>query len=98
MVRDRRSKLVSYVDGPAQLFDLEADPGELADLADSPDYAEVRERLEGALRDIVDPEEADRRARRDQACVIKRHGGREAVIARGAFDNSPVPGEEPKFH
>ena len=37
-------------------------------------------------------------ARADQALVIKRHGGRDAVIKRGAFDNSPVPGEQPKFH
>ena len=40
----------------------------------------------------------DARARADQQALIERHGGREKVLARGAFTNSPVPGEEPKFH
>jgi hypothetical protein len=30
--------------------------------------------------------------------MVERRGGRRAVLQRGAFDNSPVPGEAPKFH
>ncbi len=98
MVRRGRWKYVHYVDAPPQLFDLAADPQELRDLAGVPAHQAARQEMERRLRDIVDPEDADARARADQRRVVERHGGREAVIARGAFDNSPVPGEAPKFH
>jgi choline-sulfatase len=42
----------------------------------------------------VDPEEADRRARADQAARIAQFGGREAILARGSFGHSPIPGEK----
>ena len=93
-----RYKLVYYVEAPNQLFDLEADPGEEHDLADDPAHGQTMERLEAELRAIVDFEEVDRRARRDQAWIVERSGGLAAVVERGAFDNSPVPGEEPRFH
>ena len=52
MVRDGRHKLIWYPAGNlVQLFDLDEDPGELHDLADDPDYAAVRARLEAALVD-----------------------------------------------
>ena len=99
MLRYRTWKYVHYVDAPAQLFDLEADPTEINDLASGrPPTGSVQERLRSMLFGMVDPAATDRRARNDQARVIERHGGREAVISRGAFDNSPVPGEEPRFH
>jgi choline-sulfatase len=99
MLRHERWKYVYYVDGPPQLFDLDADPAETHDLAvASPPEGSDQARLHRTLNEILDPDETDRRARADQARVIDRHGGRDAVIARGAFDNSPVPGEKPKFH
>jgi len=49
-VRDRRFKLITYPPlGHVQLFDLERDPWELANLADGPEYAEERARLEALL-------------------------------------------------
>jgi arylsulfatase len=46
MIRDQRFKLIYYSTGNAsQLFDLEEDPHELVNLADSPDHAEILERL-----------------------------------------------------
>ena len=99
MLRDRRYKLVYHVDAPAQLFDLAEDPLELEDLALREDaeaqrlLAEYRARL----RQIVDPEAVDARAKADQQRRIEALGGRAAVVARGAFINSPVPGEAPQF-
>lgn len=99
MVRHERWKYVYYVDGPPQLFDLDDDPTEVCDLAvPLPPMDSVQARLHRILHEILDPDETDRRARADQDRVIARHGGRAAVISRGAFDNSPVPGEEPEFH
>lgn len=98
MVRDRRYKYVYYVDAPAQLFDLETDPHELDDLAEHPEYESLVSRYRSELLKIVDPEAADAAARAAQRAMVERFGGREAVIRRGAFDNSPVPGEKPKFH
>ncbi|TVQ25466.1 MAG: sulfatase [Spirochaetaceae bacterium] len=99
MLRYRAWKYVHYVDEPAQLFDLDVDPSEINDLAiEHPAADSVQQRMRAMLFDILDPDAADRQARDDQKRTIERHGGREAVIGRGAFDNSPVPGEEPKFH
>ena len=99
MLRDRRYKYIYHVDAPAQLFDLSVDSDELNDLARAP--AEETRRLladyEAQLRRLIDPEAIDRRAKADQAARIESLGGREAVIARGVFTNSPAPGETPKF-
>ena len=40
---------------------------------------------------------ADAAARADQAETIARHGGREAIIARGTFGYTPAPGEVPAY-
>jgi len=68
MLREGRYKYVHYPGEPAQLFDREADPEEMENLADDPDHAAVRERLHEALvaRVDPDPETVDRRAREDQ--------------------------------
>lgn len=98
MIRDRRYKYVYYVDAPEQLFDLEADPEECRNLAEKPAYEPLVAQYKRELLKIVDPEEIDSAARADQRKKVDEFGGREAVIRRGAFDNSPVPGEAPKFH
>ena len=52
MLHDGRHKLIWYpVGNRRQLFDLVADPCELTDLADHPDHAATRARLEAALAD-----------------------------------------------
>ncbi|MHC4994280.1 MAG: sulfatase-like hydrolase/transferase [Planctomycetota bacterium] len=97
MLRRGRYKLIYHVHQPAQLFDLRDDPLETTDLADSPEHADVLADLERQLRAICDPEAVDARAKADQAALIERHGGEEAVVARGTFLNSPAPGEAPKM-
>ena len=97
MIRHGSHKYIHYVSQPPQLFDLAGDPLELTDLAGDPASAAILGRMEGLLREILDPEEVDRRARSDQSALVSAHGGREAVLSRGTFINSPVPGEEPRF-
>ncbi len=99
MLRDRQRKYIYHVDAPPQLFDLCDDPSEVNDLAQNPDAATqtLLADYEAQLRQIVDPEAVDARAKADQQRRIDSLGGREAVVARGAFVNSPVPGEAPNF-
>ncbi len=97
MLRNRQYKYIYHVNNPSQLFDTIDDPEECHDLAQSPEHREVIENFERELRDLIDPEAMDTRAKTSQREMIEFLGGEEAVIHRGAFDNSPVPGETPKF-
>ena len=97
MIRKGQYKYVYYVGMPPQLFDLDADPQEARDLAQDQGYSGVLRDCEAALRRIVNPEAADRQAFSDQAERLAAAGGREAVLARGAFGFSPVPGVKPVY-
>jgi choline-sulfatase len=92
MIRLGGFKYVRYIGMPPQLFHLATDPHETRDLGEDPDYRGVIAEAEAALRKVVDPGAADRLARADQAAKINELGGREAILARGAFGYSPVPG------
>jgi choline-sulfatase len=93
MLRRGKYKYIHYVDFRPELFDLEADPEELNDLAPGADYGETLKEFEAALREIVDPEAVDLRAKADQAALIERHGGREAVMNWGHGGATPTPGD-----
>ena len=92
MIRRGPYKYVHYVGMPPQLFDLEHDPQETKDLGADPRWADVVADCEAQLRGVVDPDAADRQAFADQAARMAALGGREAVLARGSFAFSPVPG------
>ena len=98
MVRKGKFKYVYYVGMAPQLFDLKADPDETRDLGQVPPYRTLAAGCEAALRNIVDPEAADARAREDQAAKIAALGGREAILAKGSFGYSPVPGTQPVYN
>jgi choline-sulfatase len=98
MIRRGTFKYVHYVGMPPQLFDLAADPQERRDLGRESGYQGLVADCEKALRAIVDPEAVDRQARADQAARIAALGGREAVLARGSFGHSPVPGTKPVYN
>ncbi len=92
--RRGRWKLVHYEGERPQLFDLEADPNELSDLGSSPEHTQIIAELTTGLRGIVDPSEVNARAFADQAKLIEKLGGRDAVEARTrdlGFNFSPPP-------
>lgn len=97
MIRNGKYKFVYYVKYEPQLFDLEADPEELTDLAADPDYADVVSECDRKLRAICDPEEVDTRCKARQAHLLELNGGRDAVIARGDLGFSVPPGIQPDF-
>jgi choline-sulfatase len=97
MIRKGPYKYVHYVGMPPQLFDLDEDPQETRDLGQAPEYGSIAKDCEAVLRRIVDPEAADRQAFADQEARIAALGGREAVLARGSFGFSPVPGTKPVY-
>ena len=92
MIREGQYKFVYYVGYPPQLFDLDADPEELVDLGQDAGFSDVRALCEAKLRAICDPESVDARAKARQHAQMARHGGRDAVIARGDLGYSPPPG------
>ena len=97
MLRGARYKYLYHVGARPQLFDLSADPEEREDLASSPGHEKLISQFEQQLRTSLDPEEIDTRARKSQREKVEASGGKEAVMRRGTFDNSPVPGETPAF-
>ncbi|MCM0018853.1 MAG: sulfatase-like hydrolase/transferase [Tagaea sp.] len=98
MLRRRNHKYVHYVGMRPQLFDLASDPDETRDLALDPAHAPLLAEFEALLRERLDPEAVDRRARAEQAATIAAHGGLAAVLARGDFHYSPVPGQPAQFN
>jgi len=97
MLRRANYKYIYYVGMLPELFDLDADPGELDNLATRPGNQKLLAEFKAALRAIVDPEAVDRRAKADQGALVKRHGGREAVLQRGTFGGTPAPGYKAEF-
>ena len=97
MLRDSRYKYIYHVGEPPQLFDISTDPAECNDLASYSGHQELLEKFEGRLRGLLDPEEVDARARQNQHEKVEAGGGKQEVLRRGTFDNSPVPGETPEF-
>jgi len=92
MIRVGRYKFCYYVAHPPQLFDLAEDPEELDDVAGDPAYADVVRECERRLRAALDPEAVDARAKRRQAELLARYGGRDAALARGDLGFTPAPG------
>lgn len=97
MLRDRRYKYIHYVNQRPQLFDLLEDPEEVEDLAERPGYEALLNIYESQLRELLNPEVVDAQAKESQRRMVEAAGGLEAVQARGTFDNSPTPGENPAF-
>ncbi len=97
MVRHGKYKYFYYVDYAPELYDLEADPEELHNLADDPAYGDLLGEFEAQLRSMVDPEEVNDRSKRDQQARIEEVGGLDFILKRGGISATPVPGEETKL-
>jgi choline-sulfatase len=91
MLRQGRWAYHHYVGYAPELFDIENDPGQAEDLAARPAHANDLRRLEALLRQWVDPEAVDRRAKSDQDALVARFGGREAALLVGPPGASPAP-------
>ena len=97
MIRKGQFKYVHYADYQPQLFDLVRDPEEINDIAGDPAFSTIRQSLEDELRTYCDPNEVDKQAKKSQSDLLKKHGGRDAVIARGDLGFSVPPGHAPQF-
>ena len=91
MLRKGRWKLIHYVGFEPELFDLEADPEELVDLAGDKRYLATLRDMQSALREVCDPEAVDACAHADQAAMVERYGGRAAALKLGAPGATPPP-------
>ena len=67
MVREGPHKLISNPEDPPLLFDLDADPDEIENLAESPAFAGVRAKLEAVVDETWDVANLDRAVRESQA-------------------------------
>ena len=91
MLLKGRYKLITFAGMEPQLFDLETDPLETADLAAAPENAGLITELLAELEKVTDTASADRRAKESQCNRIEAVGGLDAILKRGDFGYSPPP-------
>ena len=98
MLRKGKYKYVYFAEGyHPQLFNLEEDQYEENDLASDKNYSLI---LDGFYQDLIkicNPEEVNKRAKKEQNEKILKHGGIEAIKGRGDFGYSPAPGQKAEF-
>ena len=98
MLRKGKFKYVYFAEGyNPQLFNLEEDPYEENDLARDNNFKKILESFHGDLLNICNPEEVNKRAKREQNEKILKHGGVDAIKERGDFGYSPAPGQKAEF-
>jgi choline-sulfatase len=93
MIQDAHTKYVHYCDHPPQLFDLDADPEELNDLAAHPDHQAQLAQWERKLRALLDPDDVNEKAKKRQRALIEFYGGEEKIRSGqgiGGFTPSPT--------
>ena len=89
MVRWGDWKYVHYAQGhPPQLFDLNTDPDEETDLSQT--RPEIMDDARRRMAEILDPEAVDARAHADQAALVERLGGRDALLAMEQWNFTPA--------
>ncbi|MEX2644050.1 MAG: sulfatase-like hydrolase/transferase [Acetobacterales bacterium] len=100
MIRRGDWKYIHYTGFAPELFNLADDPEEETDLAGRPEYRAVLDELHGELLRVLSPDRpdsVDARAKENQAALVEKHGGRDAVVNKGSFQGTPAPGEKAEF-
>ncbi len=91
MLRKGRWKYLYFSEGhPALLFDMQDDPCEMNNLADSADHRDTLAELRRQLFQILDPEEVNRQAFADQAKMVDALGGMDAIKTMASFNHTPL--------
>jgi choline-sulfatase len=90
MMRNTRWKYNYYPGYDPELYDMENDPDELVDLGKSPGHAEIRAHCHEQMCRLVDPDAANRLAFGDQAQLIEKLGGVDAILNSEEYDFTPV--------
>ena len=91
MLRQGPYKYIYYVDFDPELYNLDDDPEEQENLSADEIFQDLIQNFEKQLRSMVDPEEVDRAAKKDQAALVERHGGRKKIISSGGMHGTPPP-------
>ena len=90
MLRHKKWKLIHYPGFQPQLFNLEKDPEEEENLANDKGHTHKLEELSNLLKVILDPDEINKLAFRDQEYMICKLGGRGKILAMQNYDYTPV--------
>jgi choline-sulfatase len=91
MLRQDRWAYHHYVGYEPELFDVIADPGQTINLATSNAHQHICRDLKNVLRNQLDPERTDQKAKFDQDQLVEKFGGREKALTTGVKGASPVP-------
>ena len=91
MLRRGDYKYVHYLGYAPELYNLADDPEELTNLGGSGDHKDILRGFEDRLRNMVDMDEIDNRAKADQAAWIEDQGGREKIMAAPGINATPSP-------
>jgi choline-sulfatase len=91
MLRNGRWKYHHYVRHEPELFDLFSDPEETNNLAHDSRYADRLQMMHAELRRRCEPDAIDVLAKADQAALIERLGGIEAVMNMGRAVSGGTP-------
>ena len=92
MLRDRKYKLIYYVDFEPELYDLVHDPEEMLNLASNREYTEILDNYVNKLFNIINPNAINKEALEAQARVVEKNGGVTKVLEHGGLNGTPVPG------
>jgi len=76
---------------PPQIFDIEADPQEVNDLAKQRKHADLRNTLHEKLIGMIDPEAVNAQAFLSQKALSEQYGGREGIKKMTSFNHTPAP-------
>ena len=90
MLRHENWKLIVYPGFRSQLFDLNEDPYELNDIALDEKFSDVVLKLNQILNSILDPDEVNKIAFKDQETKIRELGGRKKILTTENYDHTPI--------